>query len=134
MTIIINEVKYIEKVKIIKFSMSSFISFIVDYSLYFFINLITNNVIISNIIARLISCRFNYYLNRNIVFKDDKKITNTFLKYLILVIIVLFLNTNLLNILINMGFNKYISKLIIEISLFIISYLVQKLIIFRRIK
>ena len=118
---------------IIKFSGSSFISFILDYLLYIIITLISNNVIPANILARIISSNFNYYLNKKYVFKDNNKINKSIFKYYGLALFILIINTFILNILVNkLLIGKFITKLIVEIILFIFNYIIQKRYIFER--
>ena len=114
--------------EIIKFSLSSIISFIIDYILYILFNLLTNNIIFSNLLARAISATTNYNMNKKYVFKSNRN--NEFYKYIVLAVSILILNTVLVTLLSNV-FNIYISKIITEITLFIISWLVQKIIIFK---
>ena len=116
--------------EILKFSLSSIISFIIDYSLFIILLFILNSIIISNIIARIISASTNYYLNKTIVFnnKNNKSIVS----YIILAIIILILNTLILNLLITkLLINKFIAKIITETILFILSFTIQKKIIFK---
>ncbi|MBR1416931.1 MAG: glycosyltransferase family 2 protein [Bacilli bacterium] len=115
--------------EIIKFSMSSFISFIIDFIFYSMFLIISNNLIISNILARFISSICNYNINKKLVFNSKNK---SLVSYYLLVIIVLLLNTYLLTLLTYMNINKFIAKLLVEIILFILSYIVQKKIIFNR--
>ena len=118
---------------IIKFSGSSFLSFIVDYLLYSLLILIGNKVIISNILARIVSCNFNYYMNKKYVFKDSNKIKDSIFKYYLLAGIILIVNSLLLNILVNkLLISKFIGKLLVEIILFIFNYIIQRKLIFRR--
>ena len=117
--------------QIIKFSLSSIISFIIDYILYTILALLTNNITLSNIIARIISATVNYTLNKNIVFKSNRKATSTLLEYILLAIIILTLNTLLLNLIIKIGINLLIAKIIVELVLFTISWCIQKRKIFK---
>ena len=115
--------------EIIKFTSSSLLSFLIDYILFIIFNIISKNITLSNIFARMISGTCNYSFN-NIVFnkKPNKK---TFIQYVLLATTILILNTFILNILISININKYIAKILTEIILFIISFLVQKMVIFK---
>lgn len=122
--------------EIIKFSLSSIISFILDFILYT-IFLITfkkapYNIQISNIIARIISATFNYTVNKKMVFNHKNKIFKSALTYMILAIFILITNTCILTLLTSIGINKYLAKIITEILLFIISYIVQHYYIFKK--
>lgn len=117
--------------QIIKFSFSSLISFVIDYMLYIVFNIISQNIIFSNILARIISSTVNYNINKRMVFKSNKKIYKSFTQYFLLVILILVLNTLMLNLFVNiLLINKYLAKIVIELTLFFISWMIQKKIIF----
>ena len=117
--------------EIFKFSISSLISFVIDYFLYTILVLTTNNITISNIIARVISATCNYNINRKIVFKSIKKVPITLIQYAILAITILIVNTILLNAFVNLLYiNEFIAKILTEIILFFFSWFVQKKLIF----
>jgi len=118
--------------EILKFSLSSLISFLIDYLFYTIFVLWFQNVTLANIIARIISATTNYNINRKIVFKSNRNLSKSFLEYFILAGFILVLNTILLNSLITIGINAFIAKILAEIVLFIISWLVQKKRIFRK--
>ena len=124
-----NDNKKIEK-EIILFSFSSLICFFIDYTIYSLIFIQSSNIIISNIIARIISSIINFSINKNIVFKEKTNFKKQIIKYFSLVIINLLLNTTLLK-LISKIINPYISKLLTELILFISSYIIQKNYIFK---
>ncbi len=119
--------------EIIKYSLSSIISFILDYSLFGLFSIILS-ITLSNIFARIISASINFTINKKIVFKSDKGILLSLIEYALLAIFILVCNTLLLNLLVNIGLNKFIAKLIVEISLFIVSFFVQKTMIFKKKK
>ena len=116
--------------EIFKYSLSSIMSFVIDYILYILFNLLTSNIILSNILARIISGTTNYCVNRSLVFKSTKTVKSTFLKYVLLAITILLFNT-LLVLYLSKIMNIYLAKLLTEIILFFASWLVQKLLIFR---
>lgn len=119
--------------EIIKYGLSSIISFIIDYSLFTLFSFMLN-ITLSNIFARIISASVNYTINRNIVFKSNKKVSKSLLQYFLLAILILVLNTTILNVLVYLGLNKYISKIIVELSLSILSFLVQKRMVFKKVE
>ena len=115
--------------QIFKFMFASFSSFIVDYILYTILNIVTGNLILSNIVARVFSSLYNYTINRNVVFKDKNSVVKSIIKYYLLAIFILAVNTCLLYLL-SLVINKFVAKIIIELILFIVSYFVQKRFIF----
>ncbi len=112
--------------EILKFSLSSFISFIIDYILYTILFLLTKNINVSNIIARICSASTNYTLNKVFVFNSNRKVKETLIEYAILAIFILIVNTLLLNILVIIGMNEFLAKLLVELGLFIVSWIIQK--------
>jgi len=119
--------------EIFKFLSSSFICFIIDYLLYSVLIIFTNKITLSNIFSRIISATINFSLNKNIVFKNKDKCYKQIIKYTVLAIFVLIVNTLILNLLINYIFiNKFLAKIIVEIFLLILSWIVQKKIIFKK--
>ena len=116
--------------EIIKFSLSSTMAFLIDYILYVLFNLLTGSIVLSNILARLISGTTNYCVNRSLVFRSTKNIKNTFYKYVILAGSILLFNT-LIVVVLSKVMNIYLAKLLTEIILFFASWLVQKIVIFK---
>ena len=117
-----NTIKYSFKIykEIIKFSMTSILSFIIDYLLYILLIIFSKNLVLSNVGARGLSSLFNYSVNRK----------NSFINYYMLVVVILILNTMILSLL-SLVIDVYSAKILTELILFICSYLVQKLFIFK---
>ena len=123
--------KYLEN-KIFKFSLSSIISFIIDYSFFSIFSLFISNLSICNILARIISSVFNFTMNRKYVFNSNNSLYKSALSYFILAIIVIILNTLFLNLFVyKLMFNKFIAKIVVEIIMFIFNYFVQRRVIFK---
>jgi len=119
--------------EILKFSASSLIGFFTDYIMYSLLLLITGNLYVSNICARVVSATVNYTLNRKFVFKSKAGILKSALSYFLLAAMILAGNTLVLEFLVNsLGINSMVAKLITEILFFIISWLVQRFVIFRK--
>ena len=120
--------------EIIKYILSSSSCFIIDYVAYMIFNIISKNIIYSNVAARIISSLINYKINKNIVFKSKEKESKTITGYFGLVVVILILNTLLLSLIVSIGVNKYLAKIIVEITLSIFSFIVQKLFVFKEMK
>lgn len=117
-----------------KFSLSSFLSGILDFTLLFVFQAMTGSLFLGVAIARAISSVFNYTVNRHLVFKS-KGVSKqqSALKYFSLVMVIMLLNYCLLAFLSGvLRFPTAISKILVELILFILSYLVQKRLIFIR--
>lgn len=120
--------------EIIKFSFSSIISFIVDYLLFLTLFAFSHQLILSNVIARIISASINFYLNKRYVFQDDRSILKSLGSYFLLAGVILICNTFLLKVFVTF-FSLYesIAKIVVEVIIFIVSWLVQKYIIFKKV-
>ena len=118
---------------IIKFSLSSIISFLIDYGLFTLLSFFITSLTLCNVLARLVSATCNYFINRNYVFKSHCKLSKSILLYILLAIGILGVNTLLLHLFVDILFiNKYFAKIIVEIILFIFSFVIQNRFIFRK--
>lgn len=123
----------------ILFLIFAIISFIIDFALVIAFSNITSQIpnrdlalLIDVVLARIISSAFNFLFNRNIVFKNRSSIFKSLLQYYLLATSILFLNYAFLEILtVKLSCNLVISKIFVEIILFIINYMIQKLYIFK---
>ena len=125
--------------EVIKFSISSLIGFLVDYTAFTLLTLIPCEwehwLIACNVIARVISASVNFTINYKLVFRSKDNVFLAILKYALLAIFILACNTALLWLLVEQaGMNKYLAKVLVEITMFITSWLVQRLFVFRKKK
>lgn len=121
----------------ILFALSGFLSFVLDYGLfnlfYFSITALTSfsPLFLSNVAARIISCCFNFYLNRHFVFESKDSLRRDALQYGVLVAVLLTANNLLLYFYGKvLAYYPSIAKLFVELTLFVISYIVQRVYIF----
>lgn len=124
---------YLVYKEIIKFSLSSIVSFLIDYLLFLFIFLASKQLIFSNICARVISASFNYCMNKKYVFHSEEGMLKSLFSYFMLAVIILICNTFLLEILVSI-FSVYegLAKVMVEVMMFLVSWLVQKYIVFKK--
>ena len=125
--------------EVVKFSISSLIGFLVDYTAFTLLTLIKCDwahwLIACNIIARIISASVNFTINYKLVFKSEDKVWRAVVRYALLAIFILGCNTLLLWLLVEKGgMNKYLAKVLVEITMFITSWLIQRLFVFRKKK
>ena len=123
--------------EVIKFSASSLIGFGLDYLAFTLLTLIPSEwahwTLMCNIIARVISASVNFALNYNLVFRSKVKVWKAILRYALLAIFILACNTTLLWLLVEQaGMNPYLAKILVEVTLFITSWIVQRLFVFRK--
>ena len=125
----------------LKFIFSSLSSFAVDIVLFSILVSTLKTpfpvqyILLSTIGARFVSSLFNYYINKNKVFKDPNSSLSTFCKYCILCVAQLALSAFGVSLCYNL-LNKTISETLIKIAvdtvLFIISFQIQREWVFKR--
>ena len=116
-----------------KYIISSLSSFILDILLFTIFIKLTNEVITSSVISRIISSIYNYLINKNLIFKnsDNKSI----IKYYLLVIIQLVISTTITKVLNNcIKLNIVIIKILVDTFIFIINFVIQREIVFKKNK
>ncbi|MBO4888546.1 MAG: bifunctional glycosyltransferase family 2/GtrA family protein [Firmicutes bacterium] len=113
--------------ELLKFSAASFASFLLDYGLYALFMLFSHSLVLSNLLARLISASFNYTINRTIVFEDRGDIGRSLLSYFLLSVGILAAGTLGLKLLVSvLSVHYLLAKIAVEMILFFTSYFVQK--------
>lgn len=115
---------------LILFAGSSFFSFLIDYISFLIIFGLCKNLVIANIVARIISGSFNFYLNSKVVFKQNIIKCKQIMQYVLLAAIIIILNTQILSFINENLQNIFIAKIITETILFLLNYTIQKLIVF----
>ncbi len=119
---------------LLRFSMSSLFSFLVDISLFqLFLNMQVENIMIASYSARVISVVVNYLLNKNKVFRVKEKSKFILFKYLLLCVIQITISAVLVKGFYHLlPFNITVLKVIIDTLLFFASFYIQRKWVFRR--
>ena len=121
--------------EILKFSASSLCCFVLDYLLFCLFSQLTGSVTAANITARIFSAAANFELNRRLVFASKKSAGRSAAQYFALALFILVCNTLMLKLLVTVTpIGQYAAKLITEVTMFFVSYAVQKTVIFSRKK
>lgn len=120
----------------LKFTLSSFSSFLLDYVLFVVFMLVFPHtavfVLLANVSARIISAFYNYSVNCRLVFHTGRRI-ETAAEYFLLAVFILAMNSLMLNAFVQiLHFSVYPAKILTECILFLMSWLVQKKIIFKK--
>lgn len=121
---------------IIKFSLSSLLSALLDFTLLFIIQLFTSSLFAAVLGARLCSAAFNYTSNRLYVFAGCKRaaVKNSLPQYALLAVIVMLSNYGLIHV-----YNEIIhiplffSKILTEVSIFLFSFWSQRKFVFKSV-
>ncbi len=125
---------------IIKFTASSLVAFVVDYVLVLLLALLFGHIglkqkmvlLLSAVIARVVSSLCNFLINRRVVFKSDDGVLCTAVKYYVVAAVILVLNYLLLNLFnIVLSVPLAVAKLIVEALLFALSLALQRFFVFK---
>lgn len=125
----------------LKFALSSMASFLVDYALYAFFILILSavpsalRILLANTIARTGSAVFNFSINKGLVFQNKDSLGKTGLGYAGLALTIFVLDTLLITLFYQVfGFNLLLVKILVGFLLFVLSWFVQRKLIFKERK
>ncbi len=132
----------------LKFMLSSLSSFAIDICLYWLLGYILRPVIpddvllpfgdmsvlilVRTVISRLASSLYNFFMNKNQVFKNDSRSPKIIGKYYILCVAQLLLSALLVNNLLTFITYSTLRKCIIDTLLFAISYQIQREWVFKK--
>lgn len=123
----------------LKFALSGVASFGLDMALFaLFIWLWKDNapelyIVIATIIARVISGTFNYIINRKKVFKKGDE--RSFIKYVILAVIIMVLSASLVHGAYDLfGKGEIVIKAIVDSLLFLVGFVIQREWVFKKKK
>jgi len=117
----------------LRFSFLSMATASIDYAIFTALFLISNSILLSIIVARIVAGSFQFFMGKRWVFKSRNKPFLELIKYILLVGILMLISYAFIQVMVtDFGMNTIISKLIVELSLFIISFILQRKFVFRR--
>lgn len=121
-------------IRFVKFGMVGVINTLVNWIIFFILNALGMYYILANIIAYILGTVNSYLWNTLWVFKyKDKASTETTIKFIILNLIGLGLNTGILYVLVDLcNLNKFIGLITTTAIVMIINYIVNKLWVFSK--
>ena len=119
-------------VPLLKFAASSLISFGADYAMYIvFIEALGLTARVAYVCARAISAVINFTLNKTMVFKGKGDTLQQLGKYALLSGSTMALGYFGVRLLTQVGVNGYFAKILVDTLLFCLSFLGQRLLVFR---
>lgn len=125
----------------LKYIFASTASFLVDFLLFALFLKLTKNIeavsyiILSTIFARVISSIFNFIVNKKQVFRSDNNTIKTAVYYFGLVVFTMFASGILVDVLVNYAsFNALLAKILVDSVLFVINFVIQRDLIFKKRK
>lgn len=119
---------------LLKFSASSLAGFAVDTVLLLVFTALFNDLLPAVVLARLGSAAVNFWINRQLVFAEGRSLSlrSTVSRYALLAVVLLALNYEVLVLLSAIGTPLLLAKILTEITLFLLSFSVQKRFLFRK--
>ncbi len=132
--------------RFIRFIAASLLSFLVDFGFFSLLNNAFHTHVpaldgtvsflflqfvarigLATVLARIISSTFNYVLNRRLVFASRSKVSTSFGRYAVTVVVIVSLSAWLTsNLHLWFGLNEYLIKPPVDLLLFFLSYYVQR--------
>lgn len=109
----------------LKFSGTAVLASLIDALVLFVLFALTNHLLLSVVLARVISASSQCFLNANLVFKQTSSLFKSSVRYFMLVLVLLACNYVLLSSLVAIGLGLVLAKLLTETLLFVLSYRVQ---------
>lgn len=124
---------------ILKYSLSSALSSIVDLSLFglfstYLFPSMTAKIVLATLLARCISGAVNFTLNKHWVFRNERSLGSQAIKYGALFIAQLFLSGVLVELLKGLPIPLLLVKAFVDASLFLASYAIQKKYVFNTVE
>nr|MDD6335930.1 bifunctional glycosyltransferase family 2/GtrA family protein [bacterium] len=117
----------------LRFGVASLVCTGVDYGLVFGLKALLGGLFLPIVVARTTSAILNFFLNRRLVFAQTQgSLVRQALGYFPLAATIMGLNYLMVLGLTHAGLGLFPAKLITDILLFIVSFMVQRLVIFRR--
>ncbi|MDR2505556.1 MAG: GtrA family protein [Oscillospiraceae bacterium] len=114
---------------LILFSLSAVLCAVVDYSVYMLLQPISQLAPFCYAIARIISSTVNFLLNRSVVFRSKERLKAA-VKYYLLVLVNALIGSLIVNLLKAYDITAVYAKLIIDVILFMVNYVIQRAFIF----
>lgn len=119
---------------LVKFIASSLVSTFVDYLLFAAMTLsFPDQVLGSVVVSRVASSFINYTINKNVVFKRKCNPRKAIVRYYILAAFIMMASYGLIKLLSGvLGLNIYLAKVIGDVLLYIISFYVQRELVYKK--
>lgn len=115
----------------LRFSALSITTAILDFTIFVLTHYLTSNILVSAVCSRGIGGLFQFSLGKIFVFHSKSNAAWEFGKYLLTVIALGFISYELIDGLVTyLGINVYLSKILVETGLFLVSFALQRTFVF----
>jgi glycosyltransferase involved in cell wall biosynthesis len=115
----------------IRFSALSIATAILDFTVFVFAQILFSNILISAVCGRVVAGFFNFSLGKLFVFHSKSSAIWEFGKYILTVLVLGLISFELIDVITeNLHLNVYVSKIIAETGLFLVSFAIQRTFVF----
>jgi len=115
----------------LRFSILSLVTAAIDYLIFVLVFSYFHSLLLGIVLARLVAGTFQFTVGKFWVFKSSNKLAGEAIKYALLVIGLMSLSYGLISpMVVYLKFNPYISKVIAEGSIFLLSFAAQNLFVY----
>jgi len=115
----------------LRFAASSIVCTILDYAVFSAVYLFTSKIFLGIAAARLLAGALNFMLGKKFVFRSRRELLPELVKYAVLLSFLMFVSYGLItSIVIFLGMNVYLAKLMTETGLFLASFAAQDILVF----
>jgi putative flippase GtrA len=111
---------------LIRFSFSSIFASLIDFIIFAITYSVSADILISFIVARVISGTINFIVNRRLVFQSAENITGAVIKYCLLFLAIGSMAYLSIRTLAEFGINVLLAKILAETVLFLASFSIQR--------
>lgn len=117
---------------LLQFTASALLAFVIDTVLLLVFNALTGWLLLSTVAARLLSAGMNFAINRDYVFRSAREVPlrTAALRYASLAGLMLAASFGMLTALTDAGVGVLPAKLVTDLALFLVSYAVQRALVF----
>lgn len=117
---------------LLRFAASALLAFAVDTAALLVLNALTGWLLFSVVGARLMSAGMNFAINRSLVFRRGREVPlrTAAVRYVSLAVLLLAANFGMITALTQMGLPLLAAKVLTEASLFVVSFSVQRAVVF----
>ena len=115
-----------------RFILASVLAFVLDYSIFMMTYGMTQNLLLSQYVARIISGTVNYTMNKQGVFSSKVSVAQSLPRYVILAVVLGFCSYLLIDFSVSMGVSVALAKPLAEALLFLASFSIQRHFVFSR--
>ena len=89
-------------------------------------------IVVSTVLARVVSAGYNFFLNYRVVFKSSGAVWKSAVRYFVLAVVQMLASAGLVSLLYGvLGGSEVAVKILVDVFLFFISFLIQREIVYR---